>query len=98
MFMPGEATDSIALILALIFLLSFSAQKSHVKSQNHLNPSNKRKSTLKFSYPQTAIIKTVEKNKLAPQGYKTPPGLACFNAIFWTQPMSYQYFTDIDCP
>jgi hypothetical protein len=33
-----EATDSIAFVFALNFLLPFSAQKSHVKSQNHLNP------------------------------------------------------------
>jgi hypothetical protein len=39
----GEATDSIALVLAIIFLLPFSAQKSHVKPQNHLTPSNKGK-------------------------------------------------------
>src|SRR5882757_9403667 len=52
------------LLLHLFF--AFSAQKSHVKSQNHLTPSNKTRSSLKFSYPQTAIIKTVEKNKQAP--------------------------------
>jgi hypothetical protein len=64
----GEATDSIALVHAGIFLLPFSAQKSHVKPQNHLTPSNKRKSSLKFSYPQTAILKIVEKNKASPAG------------------------------
>jgi hypothetical protein len=39
----GEATDYIALVRAVIFLLPFSAQKSDVKLQNHLTPSNKRK-------------------------------------------------------
>jgi hypothetical protein len=43
--------------------LRFSAQKSHVKSQNHLTLSNQRKSSLKFSQHQPAILKTVEKSK-----------------------------------
>src|SRR5882757_7334882 len=94
----GEMNDLIGFVLSLHLFFAFSAQKSRVKSQNHLTPSNKTRSSLKFSYPQAAIIKTVEKNKQAPQGDNLPPGLTRFNAIFWTQPICYEYFTDIDHP
>jgi hypothetical protein len=63
----GEATDFIAFAFVSVFLFVFSAQKSHVKPQNHLTPSNKRKSSLKFSYPQTAILKIVEKKQSKPR-------------------------------
>ncbi len=39
-----------------INLLPFSAQKSHVKSQNDLTPTNKTRSNLKLSYLQSAIL------------------------------------------
>jgi hypothetical protein len=52
----SEVTDSIMVALVTIFLSLFSAQKSHVKSQNHLNPTNKTRSSWHFSYPQTAIL------------------------------------------
>jgi hypothetical protein len=57
----GEATDSIAVFPCLIFYLPFSAQKSHVKPSNHLNETNKTRSSWHFSYTQPAILKTVEK-------------------------------------
>ena len=75
---------------------SNSARKSHVKPRNHLNPTNKTRSSWHVSYVQSAILKTVEKNKQAPPGYNRPPGLTHFNAIFWTQPMYYEYFADKD--
>ena len=56
----SEATDSIAVVLAIIFLLPFSAQKSHVKPLNHLTHSQPTTSAWHFSYPPSAIIKTVE--------------------------------------
>jgi hypothetical protein len=34
----GEATESIAFAVALVFLSSFSAQKSHVKPPKPINP------------------------------------------------------------
>jgi hypothetical protein len=34
----SEATDLTAFVVAVNFLLAFSAQKSHVKPQNHLIP------------------------------------------------------------
>jgi hypothetical protein len=37
-----EIPHSIAFAATAIFLFSFSAQKSHVKPQNHLNPTNKQ--------------------------------------------------------
>jgi hypothetical protein len=37
----GEAADFIAFALASIFLLLFSAQKSHVKPRNDLTQTNK---------------------------------------------------------
>jgi len=37
--------------------------KSHVKSQNHLTLSIQTTSPMKFSYPESSILKTVEKNK-----------------------------------
>jgi hypothetical protein len=52
----GETTDSIAVVVALNFLFSFSAQKSHVKPQNHLNPYHPTTSTWHFSYTQPAIL------------------------------------------
>jgi hypothetical protein len=71
----GKATDFIAFASAYIFLLPFLAQKSHVKSQNHLTHSNETRSSLHFSSTQSAILKIVEKNKQAPEGYSIPPGL-----------------------
>jgi hypothetical protein len=44
-----ETIDSIAFAVADIFLSPFSAQKTHVKSQNHLNPTNKTRSSWHFS-------------------------------------------------
>src|SRR5207244_9716469 len=38
------------------FFSAFSAQKSHVKPQKHLTPSNKRKSGWHVSYPQPVIL------------------------------------------
>jgi hypothetical protein len=37
------------LLLPLHLFFAFSAQKSHVKSQNHLNPTNKTRSSWHFS-------------------------------------------------
>ena len=51
----GEAID--LSLLPLHFFSMFSAQKWHVKPQNHLTYSNKRKSSWHVSYPQPAIIK-----------------------------------------
>jgi hypothetical protein len=62
----GEATDSIAVAVAVVFLLPFSAQKSHVKSKNNLTPTNKRKSSLKFSYTQFAIL-NIDKKQARPR-------------------------------
>jgi hypothetical protein len=44
-------------LIAFDFFSMFSAQKSHVKPQNHLTYSNKRKSSWHVSSPQSAIIK-----------------------------------------
>jgi hypothetical protein len=52
----GEATHSIALVFAVIFYSSFSAQKSHVKSQNHLTHYQPTTSAWHVSYPQPAIL------------------------------------------
>jgi hypothetical protein len=45
----SEATDLLPLSLPLHLFFAFSAQKSHVKPQNHLNPSNQRKSSWQVS-------------------------------------------------
>jgi hypothetical protein len=45
----SEAADSIAVVSPLIYFSVFSAQKSLVKSQNHLNITNKTRSTWHFS-------------------------------------------------
>jgi hypothetical protein len=45
----GEATQSIVLTHAIIFFSAFSAQKSHVKSQNHLNHYHPTTSAWHFS-------------------------------------------------
>ena len=51
------------------------SQKSHVKPQNHLTHSHPITSTVKFSYLQSAILKTVEKKQeKAPQGYNSLRG------------------------
>jgi hypothetical protein len=52
----GEATDSIAVVLARLFFSSFSAQKTHVKSQNHLTNCHTTTSALQISYPQPSIM------------------------------------------
>jgi hypothetical protein len=52
----GEATQSIAVVPAVIFLLPFSAQKSHVKSQNRLTNYNPTTSAWHFSFTQTATL------------------------------------------
>jgi hypothetical protein len=52
----SEATDSIAFAFAVVFLSSFSAQKSHVKPQNHLTNTNKTTSTWRISSLQPAIL------------------------------------------
>jgi hypothetical protein len=62
----GEATDLIAFAVALIFLLPFSAQKSHVKSQNHLTPSNPSTSGLQVSFTPSAIIEIAGKKAESP--------------------------------
>jgi hypothetical protein len=62
----GEATDLIDFVLAFIFLLPFSAQKSHVKSQNHLTPSNPLTSELQVSFTPSAIIEIVGKKAESP--------------------------------
>jgi hypothetical protein len=71
----GEATHSIAVAVAVIFLLPSSAQKSHVKPPNHLTHYPTTTSTWHFSSPQTAILDIEIKNKQAPWGYRRPPGL-----------------------
>jgi hypothetical protein len=53
----GEATDLIAVAFAFVFLSAFSAQKTHVKPQNHLNLTNKTRSSWHVSYSQSAILK-----------------------------------------
>ena len=88
-FHEGERNNArpspiqLSLLLPLLFVLLFvafvifsskTAQKSHVKSQNHLTPSHPITSTVKFSYLHSAILKTVEKNKKAPQGHSSLRG------------------------
>jgi hypothetical protein len=51
-----EAPDFIAFAFALIFLFAFSAQKIHVKPQNHLNHTNETRSGWHFSYTKLAIL------------------------------------------
>jgi hypothetical protein len=62
-FLPSLAKDICFRLLPLHFLSTFLAQKSHVKPQNHLNPTNKRKSSWHFSSTQPAILKTVERKR-----------------------------------
>jgi hypothetical protein len=54
---------------------AFSAQKSHVKSKNHLNPTNQTRSQMKKTYSKTAILKTVEKTNKSTEGREVPQGL-----------------------
>jgi hypothetical protein len=54
--LKGEATDFIAFAFARIFLLPFSAQKSRVKFQNHLNHYRPTTSAWHFSFIQSAIL------------------------------------------
>jgi hypothetical protein len=68
----GETPHSIAIIPAANFLLPFSAQKSHVKSQNGLNCTNETRSSWHFSYAPPAILKIVEKNETSPAGIDSP--------------------------
>ncbi len=51
-----KVTHSIAVAVAVIFLLSFSAQKSHVKPSNHLTHYQPTTSVWHFSYSQPAIL------------------------------------------
>jgi hypothetical protein len=51
-----KATDFIAFALVVIFLLLFSAQKSHVKSPNHLTQTNETRSSWHVSFTPTAIM------------------------------------------
>jgi large-conductance mechanosensitive channel len=52
----GEAIDFIAIAVAVVFLLPYSAQKSHVKSKKHLTHCHTTTSAWHFSYPQPAIL------------------------------------------
>jgi hypothetical protein len=87
-----------AVVLALAFFFCVFSPKNACQAQKPPNSLKQKKIELQVSYPQTAIIKIVEKNKQAPPGYNHPPGLTRFNAIFWTQPICYEYFTDTDHP
>jgi hypothetical protein len=61
----SQTSDSIVFDPAQIFFLAFSAQKSHVKPQNHLSPHSPTTSAWHFSYAQPDIIET---------GIKKSPG------------------------
>jgi hypothetical protein len=63
----GEATDFIAVAVTIIFLLPFSAQKSHVKPLNPLTNYPSTTSAWHFSYTPTAILDIDQKNKQAPR-------------------------------
>jgi hypothetical protein len=52
----GEATQSIAFAVAVVFSSAISAQKSHVKPQNHLTHYPTATSAWHVSYPQTVIL------------------------------------------
>jgi hypothetical protein len=52
----GEAAHSITFVVGVIFLLSFSAKKSHVKPRNHLTPYHPTTSEWHFSYVPNAIL------------------------------------------
>src|ERR1700679_1267097 len=54
--LPRQTTHFIYVTVAIIFLLPFSAQKSLVKPQNDLTPTNHKRSKWHFSYPQLDII------------------------------------------
>jgi hypothetical protein len=58
-----EVTDSIAVDVVEIYFFAFSAQKSHVKSQNYLNPTNNRRFRMEKRSVPTAMLKTVEKKQ-----------------------------------
>ena len=66
--MKPEAPDSIAVAFAVIYFFAFSAQKSHVKSQNHLNQTNNKRSKMEKSSTPTAMLKTIEKKQQSPRG------------------------------
>jgi hypothetical protein len=76
----------------LQLFLSKTAQKSDVKTQNHLNVTNKRRSSWHFSYSQPAILKIVERKQVAPANR---PGLTRLDGIFWTQLICYEYFAAV---
>jgi hypothetical protein len=46
-------------LFAVVFISAFSAQKTHVKPQNHLNHSNKTRSSWHVSSPQFAILNSL---------------------------------------
>jgi hypothetical protein len=52
----SEAIDFIAVATAALFLLPFSAQKTRVKPQIHLNHLSSTTSAWRISYPQPAIL------------------------------------------
>jgi hypothetical protein len=63
----GEATHSIAVAGCCNFISLFSAQKSHIKPQSRLTPTNKIRSSLQISYLQSAILNIEIRNKQAPE-------------------------------
>ena len=67
----GEGTDSIALNVAIVFLLPFSAQKSLVKSPNSLTHYQSTTSAWRISSTPTAIL-DIDQKTPSP-GH--PPGL-----------------------
>jgi hypothetical protein len=85
-----EVLDSITLALASYFSFASLARKTHVKPKNHLNNTNKIRSSWHISFTQPAILKTVEKKQTAP----AKPGLTRLERRFCLQTLSYEYFAD----
>jgi hypothetical protein len=88
-----EATHSIALAAAIIFLLPFSAQKSHVKPGNHLTPFPTNKICVACQLRPIRYTGYIDQKQASP-GH--PPGLTRLDGMFWTQLICYEYFADIN--
>jgi hypothetical protein len=71
----GEATHSIGLAAAVIFLLPFSAQKTHVKPPNHITQYQTTTSEWHFSLTQFDVLNIEIKTSKAPWDIDTLRGL-----------------------
>jgi hypothetical protein len=63
---PYAKREDLLLFVAVVFFFCVLAQKSHVKSQNHLNLSNKTRSSWHFSYVQFVILINSREKRQSP--------------------------------